>query len=159
MYSVLSEFTWKPVVSILFYGYPTSTLTKRISKKLDGNCTRMLRAILNKSWKQHPTKQHLNSHLPPISKTTQRKRTRHTRYCWRSKGEDISDVLLRTPSHRRASVGRPTTNYRQQMIERNGERVSGKSVPAARHDDDDDFLINYVLSSNFNNYYHLLPTH
>ena len=40
-------------------------------KKPDGICTRMLRAILNKSWKQHPTKQQLYDHLPPFSKTIQ----------------------------------------------------------------------------------------
>ena len=39
-----------------------------MEKKLDGNYTRMLRAILNKSWKQHPTKQQLYGHLPPITK-------------------------------------------------------------------------------------------
>ena len=38
------------VVSILLYGCTTWTLTKRLDKKLDGNYTRMLRAILNKSW-------------------------------------------------------------------------------------------------------------
>ncbi len=32
----------------------TWTLTKRLKKRLDGNYTRMLRAILNKSWRQHP---------------------------------------------------------------------------------------------------------
>ena len=42
------------VVSILLYGCTTWTLTKRLEKKLDGNYTRMLRAILNKSWRQHP---------------------------------------------------------------------------------------------------------
>ena len=42
------------VVSILLYGCIPWTLTKCIVKKRDGNCTRMLRAILNKSWKQHP---------------------------------------------------------------------------------------------------------
>ena len=41
------------VVSILLYGYTTWTLTKRL-EKLDGNYTRMLWAILNKSWRQHP---------------------------------------------------------------------------------------------------------
>ena len=41
------------VVSILLYGCTTWTLTKRL-EKLDGNYTRMLRAILNKSWQQHP---------------------------------------------------------------------------------------------------------
>ena len=43
------------VVSILLYGCTTWTLTKRLEKKLDGNYTRMLRAVLNKSWRQHPT--------------------------------------------------------------------------------------------------------
>ena len=43
------------VVSILQYRCTTWTLTKRMEKKLDGNYTRMLRAILNKSWRQHPT--------------------------------------------------------------------------------------------------------
>ena len=37
------------VVSILLYGCTTWTLTKRLEKKVDGNYTRMLRAILNKS--------------------------------------------------------------------------------------------------------------
>ena len=39
------------VASILLYGCTTWTLTKRLEKKLDGNYTRMLRAILNKSWR------------------------------------------------------------------------------------------------------------
>ena len=38
------------VVSILQYGCTTWTLTKWLEKKLDGNYTRMLRAILNKSY-------------------------------------------------------------------------------------------------------------
>ena len=37
------------VVSILLHGCTTWTLTKRLEKKLDGNYTRMLRAILDKS--------------------------------------------------------------------------------------------------------------
>ena len=59
------------VVSILLYGCTTWSLTKRRKKKLDGNYTRMLRAILNKSWHQHPTRQQLYGHLPPITKTIQ----------------------------------------------------------------------------------------
>ena len=57
------------IVSILLYGCTTWTLTKQLRKKLDGNYTRMLRAILNNSCKQHPTKQQLYGHLPPITKT------------------------------------------------------------------------------------------
>ena len=63
--------------SILVYGCTTWMLTKRIEKRLDGNYTRMLRAVLNKSWKEHPTKQQLFCYLPLISKTTQVRQSRH----------------------------------------------------------------------------------
>ena len=69
------------IVSILLYGCTTWTLTKRMEKKLDDNYTRMLRAILNMSWRLHPTKQQLYGHLPPITKTIKTKRTRHAGHC------------------------------------------------------------------------------
>ena len=47
------------VVSILLYGCTIWMLTKRPKKKLDGNYTRMLREILNTSWRQHPTRHQL----------------------------------------------------------------------------------------------------
>ena len=87
------------------------TLTKRIEKKLDGNYTRMLRGVLNKSKRQRPPKQQRYGHLPPITKTIQIRRTRHARPCWRSKDELISDVFPWTPSHGRAKVGRPARTY------------------------------------------------
>ena len=102
------------IVSILLNGCTTWTLTKRVEKNLDGNCTRMLRAIINKSWKQHPTKQQLYGHLPPITKTIRIRRTRHAGHCWRSKDELISDVVPWTPSHRRTSVRRLVRTYLQQ---------------------------------------------
>ena len=85
------------VMSILLYGCTTWTLTKQLEKKLDGNYTRMLRAILNKSWWQHPTKHPLYGHLPPITKTIKVRRARHAGYCCRNKDELVSDVLLWTP--------------------------------------------------------------
>ena len=103
------------VVSIQLYGCTTWTLTKHIEKKLDGNYTRMLRAKLNKSWRQHPTKQQLYGYLPSIMKTIQVRRTRDAGHCWRSWDELISDVLQGTPSHGRAKAGRPTRTYIQQF--------------------------------------------
>ena len=103
------------VVSILLYGCTTWTLTKRLEKKLDGNYTRMLRAILNKSWQQHPTRRQLYGHLPPITKTIQARRTRHAGHCWRSKDEIVRDVLLWTLSHGRSKAGRPARTYIQQL--------------------------------------------
>ena len=102
---IKGNFFQATVVSTLLYGCTTWTLIKRIEKNLDGNCTRVLRTILNKSWKQHLTEQLLYGHQHPISKTIQIRRTRRAGHCRRSKGELISDILLWTLSHRRASVG------------------------------------------------------
>ena len=105
------------VASMLLYVCTTWTLTKRLEKKLDGNYTRMLRAILNKSWRQHLTKHQLYGHLPPITKTIQVRRTIH---CWRSRDELMSDVLLWTPTHGWAKAGRPARTYIQQLCEDTG---------------------------------------
>ena len=85
--------------------------SKRLEKKLDGNYTRMLRAILNKSWRQHPTKHQLYGHLPPITKTIQVRRTRHAGHYWRSRDELIRDVLLWIPTYGRAKTGRSARTY------------------------------------------------
>ena len=141
------------VVSILLYGCTTWTLMKRMEKKLDGNYTRMLRAILNKSWRHHPTRHQLYGHLPPITKIIQVRRTRHAGHCWKSRDMLISDVLLWTPymagqkqddqlEHTYSSYVRIRdvalkTCQRRWTIRRSGERGSGISVPVVRHDDDE----------------------
>ena len=130
----------------------------------------MLRAILNRSWRQHPTRHQLYGHLPPIMKNIQVRRTRHAGHCWRSKDELTSDVLLWTPTYGQAKAGWPARTCIQQlcedtgcspedlpkrwMIGRSGERWSEISVLAARHDDDDElacwsscqFLLGYLMS-------------
>ena len=132
------------VLSILLYGCTTWMLTKWLEKKLDGNYTRMLRAILNKFWRQHPTRHQLYGHLLPITKTTQVKRARHAGHCWRSRDELIRDVLLWTPhmaGHTFSSYVRIgdivlKTCQRRWRVGKSGERVSGISVLVARQDDD-----------------------
>ena len=114
---------------------------------------RMLRAVLNYSKRQHPTKQQMYSHLPPITKTIQVRRPRHAGHCWRSKDELIGDIFLWTPSHGRAKVGQAARIYIQllcadtgysledlpgAMGDRDGwQERPGRSVLAAQHDDDD----------------------
>ena len=120
------------VVSILLYGCTTWTLTKRLERKLDGNYTRMLRAVLNKSWWQHPTRHQLYGHLPPITKTIQVRRTRHAGHCWRSKDELISDVLQWTPTYGCAKAGRPARTYIQQLCEDTG--CNPEDLPEAMND-------------------------
>ena len=92
----------------------------------------MLRAILNKSWRQHPTRHQLYGHLSPISKNIQVRRTRHAGHCWRSRDELISDVLLWTPTYGRAKAGRPARTYIQQLCEDTG--CSLEDQPEAMND-------------------------
>ena len=136
------------VMLILLYGCTTWTLTKQLEEKLDSNYTRMLRAILNKSWQQHPTKHQLYGHLPPTTKPIQVRQTRHAGHCWRSRDGLISDILLWSPTYGRAKAGRPARTYVQQLCEDTGcspedlpwtigKSGSGISVLVARHDDDD----------------------
>ena len=113
---------------------------KQLEKKLDGNYTRMLTAILNKSWRQHATRHQLYRHLPPITKTIQVRRTRDAGHCWRSRDEQKQDDQL---EHTYSSYGRIRdvalkTCLRRWTIGKSGKRGSGISVLAARHDDDDD---------------------
>ena len=120
------------VVSILLYGCTPWTLTKRLEKKLDGNYTRMLRSILNKSWRQHPTRHQLYGHLPLITKAIQARRTRHAGHCWRSRDELISDVLQWTPTYCRAKAGRAARTYIQQLCKDTG--CSPEDLPEAMND-------------------------
>ena len=92
----------------------------------------MLRAVLNKSWRQHPTRHQLYGHLPPITKTIQVRQTRHARHCWRSKDELISDVLLWTHTYGCAKAGRPARTYIQQLCEDTG--CNPEDLPEAMND-------------------------
>ena len=125
------------VISILLYGCTTWTLRKRLEKKLDGNYTRRLRAIMNKSWRQHPQDTNCTAtcllsrklskldepdvHGPPhMAVLKQGDQHEHTF----SSYVRIRDVVLKT------CLGR-------WMIGRSSERRSGIAVLPARHDDDD----------------------
>ena len=127
-------------------------LTKRLKKKLDGNYTKMLRAILNKSWRQHPTRHQLTATYLPSRKlsklyepdtqdTAGEAKTNSSvmysngpRHMARQKQDDqlehtyssyvrIRDVALKTCQ-------------RRWMIGRSSERGSGISVLAVPHDND-----------------------
>ena len=84
-------------VSVLLYGSTLRPLTKRMEKMQNGNYPRILRAILNKSWTQHPTKNictatYLLSYLP-------------TKHCRWSKDKLIDSISFWIPSQGHAWVG------------------------------------------------------
>ena len=117
---------------LLPYGCTTWRLTENLEKKLDANCTRMLRAILKKSCKQHSKKQQLYGYLPPISKTIQIWRNRHAGHCWRSKDKLISKILSWTSLHRRANLRRLIRTYLQQLCTDTG--CSLEDLPEVMND-------------------------
>ena len=92
----------------------------------------MLWAILNRSWRQHPTKQQLYGHLPPITKTIQIRQTRHTGHCWRRRDKLISVVLQWTPSHGQAKAEWLARTYIQQLCEDMG--CSPEDLPEEMND-------------------------
>ena len=120
------------VVSILLYGCTIWTLTKRLENKLDGNYTRTLRAILNRSWQKHPTRRQLYGHLLPITKTIQARRTRHAGHCWRSKDEIVSNILLWTSAYGQSKAGRPARSFIQQLCDDTG--CNPEDLPEAMYD-------------------------
>ena len=129
---LLDIFHWKTQKTyfLIFLLIPSSC--RLVSSSADGNYTRMLRAILNKSWRQHPTRHQLYGHLPPITKTIQVRRTRHAGHCWRSKDELISDLLLWTPAYGQAKAGRPARTYIQHLCEDTG--CNHEDLPKAMND-------------------------
>ena len=93
----------------------------------------MLRAILNKSWRQHPTRHQLYGHLPPIAKTIQVRRTRHAGHCWKKQGRAHKWCTpLDPPPYGRAKAGRPARTYIQQLCGDTG--CSPENLPEDMND-------------------------
>ena len=102
VFNLIVPYTTIPIIQFFHTVLPGSgridtavwMLTKRLKKKQDSNYTRMLRVILNKSWRQHPTRHQLYGHQPPITKTIQVRRTRHTEHCWRTQDTFVGEGVL-----------------------------------------------------------------
>ena len=109
------DFFRATVESVLLYGATSWTLTKAQEKMLDGAYTRMLRVVLNISWREHPTKRALYGNLPPISQTLRERRLRFAGHCFRSKEELASDLVLWQPNHGFRTRGRPARTYPDQL--------------------------------------------
>ena len=119
------------VVSILLYGCTTWTLTKRLEKKLDGNYTRMLRAI----WMSPGG----NTHKAP---TIRPPASHHENYpIWTNQtcrillekqGRDHKWWTPMDPVYGRAKAGRPAWTYIQQLCEDTG--CSSEDLPKSMND-------------------------
>ncbi len=103
------------VLLILLYACTTWTLTKQMEKKLDGNNTRMLRAILKSPGGNTPqstscTVTYVPSKLDnQTCRTLLKKQRRAHKWC-----------SLMDPSYDRAKAGQPAWTYIQQLCEDTG---------------------------------------
>ena len=104
---------------ILLYGSETWTLSSKQQCRLDGCYTRLLRRVLNISWKKHPTIATLYGDLPRISTQVKRRRIQFAGHCARATDEHVSScVLWRHPSslHRSRKLTFPDTLSRDTSI-------------------------------------------
>ena len=122
------------VESVLLYGSTTWTLTKKQASQLDGTYTRMLRAVLNISWKKHPTRKLLYGNLPTVSHKIRDRRLRFAGHCYRNKSELASELLLWKPTYGKRSRGAPAKTYIDQLTADVG--CSSEELPAMMLDKD-----------------------
>ncbi len=108
------NFFHSTVISVLLYGSDTWTLTKEMTRRLDGVYTRMLRRVLGYTWKDYVKNEDLYKNLPRISDELRARRVQFAGHCWRS-NEIIHDLLFWEPSH--GKRGRPRNNYIRQLEE------------------------------------------
>ena len=151
------------VVSILLYGCTTWTLTKFIEKKLDGNYTRMLRAISNKTWRHstpqrssctatyHPSRKLSKLNVPYMQGTAGELGT--SSWVMYSCGplhmddQRQDDQLEPTNSSSVPiwDVALRTCRKQWTIIGMGAERGSWISVLIARHDDDYNTIVYFVV--------------
>ena len=99
------------VESVLLYGSETWTLTKQMEKQLDGMYTRMLRMVLNVSWRSHTTNNDLYGELPKLTEKIAERRMRLAGHCIRHQEEVTSNLVMWQPTHGTVKRGRPALTY------------------------------------------------
>ena len=120
------------IESVLMYGAETWTLTKTLEKRLDGAYTRLLRAALNISWREHKTNIELYGKLKPITSTLRERRLRFIGHSWRSKDEVVHKLLLWDPKHGKRTSGRPKFTYIDQLVQDTG--IGKEDLPTVMED-------------------------
>ena len=99
------------VESILLYGSETWTITKSLSKRIDGCYTRMLRMALNVNWKEHRTNKEVYGDLPRLTSKIQQRRMRLTGHIVRHNDLVAHKLALWEPTHGHRSRGRPPLTF------------------------------------------------
>ena len=99
------------IESILLYGCESWTLTQTQTKRLDGCYTRMLRKVLNKSWKDHGkiSNSVLYGKTPRLTSKIRGRRLELAGHLYRHRDEEVGErVLFWSPTHGQRPKGRPS---------------------------------------------------
>ena len=86
------------VEHILLHGSETWTMSAKLTKRLDGTYTRLLRRAKNLSWRTHPTRELIYGDLPAASSSVKARRVQFAGHCHRAENEIISSLILWRPS-------------------------------------------------------------
>ena len=105
------------VESILLYNSETWTLTQAMENKIDGLYTKLLRRVLNVSWRDHMSNKELYGDLPPLSSTIRQRRLRFAGHCFRATNQPVSKLLFWSPSQGKRGRGAGMKTYPKMLKE------------------------------------------
>ena len=120
---------------VLLYGSEAWTLNKKVNKSLNGCYTRMLRKVLNVSWKQHLTNQQLYGTVPPLSSTIRQRRLKFAGHSVRQKDQNVSELVLWEPTHGTKSKGGQSKTFVDTLKEDTG-CTSAEEIKSCMEDRD-----------------------
>ncbi|XP_071796312.1 uncharacterized protein [Asterias amurensis] len=103
--------------TILLYGCESWTLTKAMTKSINGCYTRMLRMAQNVSWRDHSTNLQLYGNFPQLSEKINERRLRLAGHCLRHPELPAHKAIVWEPTHGRCCPGRPTKTMLKTLIE------------------------------------------
>ena len=107
------------VESILLYNSETWTVTRSMEIEIDGLYTKLLRRILNLSWRDHVTNKELYGDIPPLSSTIRQRRMRFAGHCFRAGDQPVSKLVFWSPKGKR-SRGPGLKTYPKMLAEDTG---------------------------------------
>ena len=109
------------VESVFLYGSETWTMTKRLTKMVDGCYTRMLRMALGvNQWRDRVSNQALYNGLPKVTSKIAQRRLRLAGHAQRHPELTLHKLVLWDPQHGHANRGRPHLTFLDNLMEDTG---------------------------------------
>ena len=120
------------VESVLLYGCQTWTIDKTLEKRIDGCYTRMLRMVLNISWKAKLTNKQLYGNLPKLTEIVKERRLQLAGHCVRHEDEIAHHLVLWEPTRGTRNRGRRGITFIDNLKEDTGLECAGELMMNSR---------------------------